>query len=374
MNDFEKIEYSINKATSEIFETFKSKYGYEEYSLKKDLTPLDFGERIYSCLKECLAQKIDPATQTTIPAITFSKRCQNFLRSILVETSFDYFREAINAFERLVNTENVYSSTDLYRSIILKAFGSYDLKSNEKKIDYICSSPVLTAKNNLCDNNKIKDKGVFLSDFYSRHAIDALAVMSKFHNKKNIVENYFPSNLSDLSGFEAFFASNPVKLSQVNISKIPSEVIFSKFNLSFLMDLQSELSSGRLKKDLNNFISSQISEKEKIKLLISPLFELNMKKFKVMEKLYPGIFEIITKEIFDSTIKVDKYHLCFVNDNEETQKAAKKYSLTVKMGSRLKAEDVWKIIVHEKSLREKKAIKKSLNTKTSSTIKTKKRI
>jgi len=374
MNDFEKIEYSINKATSEIFETSKSKYGYEEYSLKKDLTPSIFGEKVYSCLKECLAQKIDPATKTTIPAIIFSKRCQNFLRSILVEASFDYFKEAITAFEKLMNTENVYSSTDLYRSIILKAFGSYDLKSNEKKIDYICSSPVLTAKNNLCDNNKIKDTGFFIPEFYSRHAIDALAVMSKFHDNKNILENYFPSNLSNLSGFEASFASSPVKLSQLNISKIPSEIIFSKFNLPFLIDLQSELSSGRLKKDLNNFISSQISEKEKIQLLISPLFELNMKKFKVMEKLYPGIFEIITKEIFDSTIKVDKYHLCFVNDNEETKKAAKKYSLTVKMGSRLKAEDVWKIIIHEKSLREKKAIKKSLNTKPSPSLKTKKRI
>lgn len=374
MNDFEKIEYSIEKAISEIFETSKNKYGgYEEYSLKKDLAPLDFGEKVYSCLKECLAQKIDPATQTTIPAITFSKRCQNFLKSILLETSFDYFKEAVAAFEKLMNTENVYNSTDLYRSILLKAFGSYDLKNNEEKIDYICSSPVLTSKNNLCDNNKIKDKGFFLSEFYSRHAIDALAVMSKFNDKKNIVENYFPSKISDLSGFEASFASNPVKLSQVNISKIPSEILFSKFNMSFLIDLQSELSSGRLKKDLNNLISSQISEKEKIELLINPLFELNMKKFKVMEKLYPGIFEIITKEVFDS-IKPEQYHLCFVNDNEVTKKAAKKYSLTVKMGSRLKAEDVWKIIIHEKSLREKKAIKQSLNTKPSASVKTKKRI
>lgn len=376
MNHFELIEKSIKETESELFYEVKNKYGWSEQKLKKDISETEFGLMIYDCLKKCLVH--DEESKSSFPiAKKFESRSHNFLSLILVNSDFNYFKEAVKAFEKIVNTENIMGKTALFHTILLRAFGTFDLGDKEKKIEYICASSILNAKDNLCDKKAdevTNDFYLSLSEYYSRVAIDALVVLSKFHENKIITENYFPDMDNRLlSGLDASGGASMTKMSQINVKKINPELLINKFSLSFIKDFQNQLVTGRLKSGLLELISEYISEEEKIYLLLEPIFDLNFKKFKSMEKNYPNLFEIITHEKFEKAF-TNIPHWVFFEKTPEVEKIAKKYNIDINKSKKVNKEDIWNFVVIEKSLREKKEIKKNIDSNKSCKPIKKKRI
>lgn len=364
MDHFELIEKSIKETESKLFNEVKNKYGWYEKKLKKDISEIEFGLMIYDCLKKCLVH--DEEVKSNFPiAKKFESRAHNFLSLVLVDSDFNYFKEAVKAFEKIVNTENVMGKTALFHTILLRTFGASDLKNNERKIEYICASSILNAKDNLSDKKADEVTNDFylgLSEYYSRVAIDALVVLSKFHENKIITENYFPDMDNRLlSGLDASGSASMAKMSQIDVKKIHPELLINKLSLSFIKDFQNQLVTGRLKSGLLELISEYISEEEKIYLLLEPIFELNLKKFKSIEKSYPNLFEIITPEKFEKAFtKIP--HWVFFSKTPETEKIAKKYNIDINKSKKVDKEDIWNFVIIERSLREKKEIKKNIDS------------
>lgn len=361
MSTYEDIEVIIKNTDSILFEEVKNKHFSVDKKIKNNLSPPQFGKIIYNCLKECLTD--DSEKYSGIPNVKkLANRSSDFLLNILVNSPFEYFKEAVGAFEKIVNTKNINGKTPLFHSILLKSFGIYDLTKKEKKIEYICASYILNSQNNLCDLETDKNTDDFylpLSEYYSRIVIDALNVMSKFYKNETILKNYFPKiDTRHLVSFDAAFSINPTKIAQIKLNKLDPDLLVEKFSVPFLKELQYELKSGSFKKELNQVLSTQLNINEQTILLLEPLFfELDIKHFKTLKTMYTDLLETITYEkILQLNIKKREY-IYRIEQTPENKKIAKKYGISIESKRNLTNEDLWSIVSVEKKLCKHKQIK-----------------
>lgn len=370
LEDVKKNEKIVEETFNKLFVDKLQNFMIEKV-IREEISPIEFGNEFYECLKKCLTGNNSHSSSLNI---FLNNVGQDLLFKTLKQKSFEHFKEAIKAFERITQAEEVVCLTSILKSNLLFKIGTYSLKKdNIEKIEYICSSEILKSSNNHCDKlfYKVVDLNLIkyeLSECLSKNILNAFIIMSKQSDNKNIVENYFPDLSKGYLSYndDVFSYASISQLSKISIDKISYELLIRKFGVDFLKNSQSYLTSGKLKKSINKILSDNLSESDKIFLIITPLQVLNLKGFKNMNKLYPGIFEKINRESFDKALEENKQKIgtIFISNNEEVKKMAKKYNIdmrTVQRKLRITNEEVWKIIVTEKVILEKKQLKKQIN-------------
>lgn len=379
------IRKSIFNLASEIFENVQSN-GDEyilswsaKFSMNKKLTTEEIKEKIFNTLKKTLSFEKNNKNNSSISEIYplnsnyFS--FQRFFDDMLNKTSIKDFKMFISVIEELLNTKNIYGRTDFYRSFLLFNLGPFDLKQNKERIQYICESEILTSSENSCDISTNNLGNEYWADyenkeFYERYIPVAWNFMSVFHDVPSIVEYSFPNfqkNARDFSSFNIRMYMDIRKQQKIDLLKIDKDILIRKFSLNLLYEIQNELDSGKLKKSINKIMETFITEEQKRIILLEPLQSLNIKAFKEMMKLYPGVIETISyKDIVSlnvpgtSLIKVVKRENS--SSYENTKKVINKYKLKeIESGTsnwqEIVKENVWKIVSITKITMEKKQIK-----------------
>lgn len=286
------------------------------------------------------------------------------------DTTDKQFKSVISAFEDVVNKKGVYGDTDFYRSLLLCHIGFSDLKKLKNKISYICDSEILNSKENIIDKtnySKSADLREETAEFYARFIPVAWVGMSKFHDIPNIVNNYYPDNKTlFVSSFDIVSGLHLAKTSCINLSKVSKEIVLKKFDIDFLIDMQNELTSGKLKKYLDLLIGENVNDNRKIEIMLNSLASLKIKSFNDLRVTYPGIFEQITYndiqkmsidmvQMHETETKIkgkeyNKYKLIDIEDSENKKNDIK--------------ENIWKIVSYTKSNEEKRALTKIMKEHT----------
>lgn len=372
----------IEKDTEGNFTEFSLPWNRTE-SIKKELNEED----LYKILSEGLCSifafnsRKNKAENRNVHLGFYDRLTRLMLIYLCKYTTDKQFKSVVYAFEDVVRTKGVYGDTDFYRSLLLYQIGFQDLKKFKNKISYICDSEVLNSKENIIDKNncsKSADLREETADFYARFISVAWVGMSKFHDIPNIVNNYYPDDKTlFVSSFDIVSGLHLAKTSCIDLSKVNKEIILKKFDIDFLIDMQNELTSGRLKKYLDVLIGENVNDDKKIEIILNSLASLKMKSFNDLRLTYPGIFEKINYE----DVKKMSIDIVQVNEHEEKieEKGYKKYKLIDTKNSENKRNDIkeniWKIVSYIKASEEKKALTKIMkeNTKRKSK-KTMKRI
>lgn len=375
-------DVKIEKDTEGNFVEFSLPWD-RKYVIKKELNEED----LYKILSEGLCNifafnsRKNKAENRNVHLGFYDRLTRLMLIYLCKYTTDKQFKSVVSAFEDIVRTEGVYGDTDFYRSLLLYQIGFKDLKKFKNKISYICDSKILNSKENIIDKNnysKSADLREETADFYARFISVAWVGMSKFHNIPNIVNNYYPDNQTlFLSSFDIVSGLHLAKTSCIDLSKVNKEIILKKFDIDFLIDMQNELTSGRLKKYLNVLIGEKVNDNRKIEIMLNSLASLKIKSFNDLRLIYPGIFEKISYE----DVQEMSIDIVQVNEHEEKieEKGYKKYKLIDTKNSENKRNDIkeniWKIVSYIKASEEKKALTKIMkeNTKRKSK-KTMKRI
>ena len=375
-------DVKIEKDTEGNFTEFSLPWNRTE-SIKKELNEED----LYKILSEGLCSifafnsRKNKAEHRNVHLGFYDRLTRLMLIYLCKYTTDKQFKSVVSAFEDVVRTEGVYGDTDFYRSLLLYQIGFTDLKKFKNKISYICDSEILNSKENIIDKNncsKSADLREETADFYARFISVAWVGMSKFHDIPNIVNNYYPDDKTlFVSSFDIVSGLHLAKTSCIDLSKVNKEIILKKFDIDFLIDMQNELTSGRLKKYLDVLIGENVNDDKKIEIMLNSLASLKMKSFNDLRLTYPGIFEKINYE----DVKKMSIDIVQVNEHEEKieEKGYKKYKLIDNQNSENKRNDIkeniWKIVSYIKASEEKKALTKIMkeNTKRKSK-KTMKRI
>jgi hypothetical protein len=375
-------DVKIEKDTEGNFTEFSLPWNRTE-SIKKELNEED----LYKILSEGLCSifafnsRKNKAENRNVHLGFYDRLTRLMLIYLCKYTTDKQFKSVVSAFEDVVRTEGVYGDTDFYRSLLLYQIGFTDLKKFKNKISYICDSEILNSKENIIDRNncsKSADLREETADFYARFISVAWVGMSKFHDIPNIVNNYYPDDKTlFVSSFDIVSGLHLAKTSCIDLSKVNKEIILKKFDIDFLIDMQNELTSGKLKKYLDVLIGENVNDDKKIEIMLNSLASLKMKSFNDLRLTYPGIFEKINYE----DVKKMSIDIVQVNEHEEKieEKGYKKYKLIDTQNSENKRNDIkeniWKIVSYIKSSEEKKALTKIMkeNTKRKSK-KTMKRI
>lgn len=382
--NFKLMEHESALFADSIFENVKLKKGkkdlYEDYTLpysydcriKENITPEKLECLLSSLLKKVCSQDKEDFEENPYSVIMFEQINRLLLKVLVVYMPMDYFTAVIRTFEKLVNMSEVYGNTAIYRSILLKTFGCFNLKENKERIKFICSSPTLICENNNCDRiTAINDDHLMAitKEFYESFVPVAWNIMSVFHTDTNVVENCFPDEAGEfLSSYNITTCYlNLRNMQKLDLSKISTEIMLKKFKLSLLNGIQSHLDKGKLKNNLNAIISKDMNLQEKKYLLLQPLSMLNMNAFKEMKKLYPGIIEKINYEdVLSMDISLMAADAHSENNKELTTTMITKYKLSSgdKSSSDWKdnvRENIWKIISTDRSLEEKGVLKKAVS-------------
>lgn len=375
-------DVKIEKDTEGNFTEFSLPWNRTEY-IKKELNEED----LYKILSEGLCSifafnsRKNKAEHRNVHLGFYDRLTRLMLIYLCKYTTDKQFKSVVSAFEDVVRTEGVYGDTDFYRSLLLYQIGFRDLKKFKNKISYICDSEILNSKENIIDKNncsKSADLREETADFYARFISVAWVGMSKFHDIPNIVNNYYPDDKTlFVSSFDIVSGLHLAKTSCIDLSKVNKEIILKKFDIDFLIDMQNELTSGKLKKYLDLLIGENVNDDKKIEIMLNSLASLKMKSFNDLRLTYPGIFEKINYE----DVKKMSIDIVQVNEHEEKieEKGYKKYKLIDTQNSENKRNDIkeniWKIVSYIKTSEEKKALTKIMkeNTKRKSK-KTMKRI
>lgn len=372
----------IEKDTEGNFTEFSLPWNRTE-SIKKELNEED----LYKILSEGLCSifafnsRKNKAENRNVHLGFYDRLTRLMLIYLCKYTTDKQFKSVVYAFEDVVRTKGVYGDTDFYRSLLLYQIGFQDLKKFKNKISYICDSEVLNSKENIIDKNNCSKSADFreeTADFYARFISVAWVGMSKFHDIPNIVNNYYPDDKTlFVSSFDIVSGLYLAKTSCIDLSKVNKEIILKKFDIDFLIDMQNELTSGRLKKYLDVLIGENVNDDKKIEIMLNSLASLKIKSFNDLRLTYSGIFEKINYE----DVQKMSIDIVQVNEHEEKieEKKYSKYKLIDTQNSENKRNDIkeniWKIISYIKTSEEKKALTKIMkeNTKRKSK-KTMKRI
>lgn len=375
-------DVKIEKDTEGNFTEFSLPWNRTE-SIKKELNEEDLYKILSKGLCNIFAfnSRKNKAENRNVHLGFYDRLTRLMLIYLCKYTTDKQFKSVVSAFEDVVRTEGVYGDTDFYRSLLLYQIGFKDLKKFKNKISYICDSEILNSKENIIDKNncsKSADLREETADFYARFISVAWVGMSKFHDIPNIVNNYYPDDKTlFVSSFDIVSGLHLAKTSCIDLSKVNKEIILKKFDIDFLIDMQNELTSGRLKKYLDVLIGENVNDDKKIEIILNSLASLKMKSFNDLRLTYPGIFEKINYE----DVKKMSIDIVQVNEHEEKieEKGYKKYKLIDTKNSENKRNDIkeniWKIVSYIKASEEKKALTKIMkeNTKRKSK-KTMKRI
>jgi len=309
------------------------------------------------------------------------------LKKFIEQAKFDDFKAVVGAFEKLLNTENIFGTTNLYRTLLLKGVGTSELKKKKEKIDYIINSDILNRNDNLCDikSNEVA-KNLPRSNFddnltqhYSRYIPFSWQLLSLFSNNPKAINSIYPDKVCNniVIGYcHQEIDQKLVLVKNININKLQPEIIIKKYGKGFLTAFQEDLESGKLKDMINEIISNSLSIDEQKKMILQPLMALNIKNYQQMKKRYPEGFELIEKDDLEMVRLRPEDLYQFIDIEEEQLNIIKKYNLqnyeTNNMTQRAR-ENSWSIIMQERILKEKKDIKKSLNPSKKTKI-TKRRI
>lgn len=364
-------DVKIEKDTEGNFTEFSLPWNRTEY-IKKELNEED----LYKILSEGLCSifafnsRKNKAEHRNVHLGFYDRLTRLMLIYLCKYTTDKQFKSVVSAFEDVVRTEGVYGDTDFYRSLLLYQIGFRDLKKFKNKISYICDSEILNSKENIIDKNncsKSADLREETADFYARFISVAWVGMSKFHDIPNIVNNYYPDDKTlFVSSFDIVSGLHLAKTSCIDLSKVNKEIILKKFDIDFLIDMQNELTSGKLKKYLDVLIGENVNDDKKIEIMLNSLASLKMKSFNDLRLTYPGVFEKINYE----DVKKMSIDIVQVNEHEEKieGKGYKKYKLIDTQNSENKRNDIkeniWKIVSYIKSSEEKKALTKIMKEKT----------
>lgn len=354
-------DVKIEKDTEGNFTEFSLPWNRTEY-IKKELNEED----LYKILSEGLCSifafnsRKNKAEHRNVHLGFYDRLTRLMLIYLCKYTTDKQFKSVVSAFEDVVRTEGVYGDTDFYRSLLLYQIGFRDLKKFKNKISYICDSEILNSKENIIDKNncsKSADLREETADFYARFISVAWVGMSKFHDIPNIVNNYYPDDKTlFVSSFDIVSGLHLAKTSCIDLSKVNKEIILKKFDIDFLIDMQNELTSGKLKKYLDVLIGENVNDDKKIEIMLNSLASLKMKSFNDLRLTYPGIFEKINYE----DVKKMSIDIVQVNEHEEKieEKGYKKYKLIDTQNSENKRNDIkeniWKIVSYIKASEEKK--------------------
>ena len=361
----------IEKDTEGNFTEFSLPWNRTE-SIKKELNEED----LYKILSEGLCSifafnsRKNKAENRNVHLGFYDRLTRLMLIYLCKYTTDKQFKSVVYAFEDVVRTKGVYGDTDFYRSLLLYQIGFQDLKKFKNKISYICDSEVLNSKENIIDKNncsKSADLREETADFYARFISVAWVGMSKFHDIPNIVNNYYPDDKTlFVSSFDIVSGLYLAKTSCIDLSKVNKEIILKKFDIDFLIDMQNELTSGRLKKYLDVLIGENVNDDKKIEIMLNSLASLKIKSFNDLRLTYSGIFEKINYE----DVQKMSIDIVQVNEHEEKieEKKYSKYKLIDTQNSENKRNDIkeniWKIISYIKTSEEKKALTKIMKENT----------
>lgn len=266
--------------------------------IKEDVSKETLENKLFSTFKEILEENETDIKGNIVPALLFDKAAVFLLRDLLKNSDIEVFKITLSVFEKIVNTPDIRGTTAFYRSMLLNRIGAFELKNFEGKIDYICRSEIMGSENNVCDKNTDKDQFMMFSgDFYSSFVPVAWNMMSVFSDNETIVKNAYPDKTNEyLEGYMVRQFIDMRKSQKIDLSKIDSELLINKFSIPVLSDIQSQLSTGKLKKSINKIIENNLSLEHKKQLILEPLGELKLNSFEEMKKMYPGVFELITIE------------------------------------------------------------------------------
>lgn len=394
-------DVKIEKDTEGNFVEFSLPWD-RKYVIKKELNEEDLYNELSKgfCNIFSFNSREHNGVKTNVQLGLYDRLTRLMLIYLCRYTTDKQFKSVVSAFEDVVRTKGVYGDTDFYRSLLLCQIGFKDLKKFKNKISYICDSEILNSKENIIDKNNYSnsaDLHAETAEFYARFISVAWVAMSKFHDIPNIVNNYYPDNKTlFVSSFNVLSGLHLAKASCIDLAKVSKEIVLRKFDIDFLIKIQNELTSGKLKKYLDVLIGENVNDDKKIEIMLNSLASLKMKSFNNLRLTYPGIFEKISYE------DVQKMSINMVQINEQEEKTEEKKYIEYKLfdtdqieeheekkyvkyklinikNSENKRNDIkeniWKIISYIKASEEKKALTKIMkeNTKRKSK-KTMKRI
>lgn len=308
----------------------------------------------------------------------------NALTFLFQTLSLADFKILVNVFEKIVNDEYIYGDTDFYRSILLNCVDCDYISENKQKIEYVCQSPILTKKDNVCDRftsevflEETFNEGIFMADFYGNLLRKSWLVMSKFHGNSDIINNFYPDNKWQLlcnDNINLFF---PEKI-KLSIEKIDSAVFIKKFGILLLAELQENIKPARLKNKIHDLLKNHINDKQKKLFFFCSLASLNIDSFKELKKIYPGISEKISYDNIKN-FNVLEYVERRIIKNRYTSdfiKIAEQYGIEdVSTDKEVIRENVWQILQYENIPVIKAELNKNINVnKKSKLLNSQKRI
>lgn len=345
-----------------------------EFSNPEKLTA-KFYEQLVKTFSEDDSEK-DMIKDFICCGVTYESLMMNvILKKFIEETKFDDFKAIVSAFEKLLNTDNIFGTTNLYRTLLFRGIGKSELKKKKEKIEYIINSDILNRNNNLCDiKSNEAAKNLPHSNFddnlnqhYSRYIPFSWQLISLFSNNSKAINSIYPDNLCNniIIGYSHEELNQKLVLvKNININKVQPEIIVKKYGKGFLKAFQEDLESGKLKDMINKIISSSLSLYDQKKMILQPLMSLNIKNYHQMKKRYPEGFELIEKDDLEMVRLRSEDLYQFIDIEEEQLNIIKKYNLQNYDSSNMTEiarENSWSIITQERILKEKKDIKKSLN-------------
>lgn len=381
MYDLIKIEDDL-LAFRDIFEMNREEIGYKEHTVIKPefSEPKILEDAFYTQLIKFFSEdikNIDIPREFISFGVTYDNSAMNyFLKKFIQNTLFEDFKAIINAFEKLVNSDKIYGSTNLYRTLLFRGIGTLNLKKNKNKILYIANSEILNKNDNACDirTQKFMSKNQYgnfdneLCQHYSRYILFSWQFISLFPTNTKVMNSIYPDlvcNRIVMGYLQEELSQRTVLVKNINIDQIDKQVIVNKYGKVFLTDFQNDLPLGKLKDMINDILGNSLSMEDKKKMIIQPLMSLNIKSYKQMKKTHFEAFLAIEKldilevslqaldiytltELEEEHLKIMKeYNLQNYDDNDDIEKTAQ--------------ENAWSIIMQERILKEKKEVKKSLN-------------
>lgn len=270
---------------------------------KKNITDADFFENLHNAFYEFWREnKSEGVINDSLlrqeelnPQII-----RNALTFLFQTLSLADFKILVNVFEKIVNDECIYGDTDFYRSILLNGVDYDYISENKQKIEYVCQSPILTKKDNVCDRftsevflEETFNEGICMADFYGNLLRKSWLVMSKFHENSDIINNFYPDNKWQLLCNDNINILFPEKI-KCSIEKIDSTVFIKKFGILLLAEIQENIKPARLKNKIHDLLKNHINDKQKKLFFFCSLGSLNIDSFKELKKIYPGISEKIS--------------------------------------------------------------------------------
>jgi len=396
MSIYKRIENESSLLAKRIFENIELHKGNEDhfigYTYPMDI-PLSFNKKLLENPEKFETvlfkgfEKIFKGTKDEIVRghftciKLFSAGNTKIFEDLFLKSNMDIFKHIINAYEKFLNSkENIIGDTNYYRSFILHLLSKNSSKvmNNMERIKYICESKILNSNNNECDKktNEWKDSFDFeAGDFYTYYIQRAFKILESLKDN-NYHDKVYPDG--KMCRIHPIMVANQVEtqnLKNMDFLKLNKEFVLNKFGFIFLKDLEKEYEKCLLKDSIHFLLKDDLTINDKKEMLIDSLMRLNLKNFKYICKKYPEILkEIKIDDVHQYDMNKSSFYLT-VKENASFSKLSEKYG--IKNPSRkygIMLENTIKILTVEKSLFEKKEIKKSMKKQEKPFIEIKKRM